>query len=155
MKISQVVPSLLPVFLLCGCATVLRGTKDSVRIESDPPGATVILSNGMTGVTPVTLDLPRKTHYQVEFRKEGYKTQYYTIGPMLSKAGHRATAGNALIGGAIGGFIDGSTGAAYDLFPNPLVVKLPPVAPAKEKLVSDQVPVRMPDGNAPAGGASH
>lgn len=116
--------------VLTGCATVVRGSKDSVRIESNPSGAQVHLSNGMTGVTPVTFELPRKDSVKVEFQKEGYEPIVRTLTPLRSKNGKLITSGNAIIGGAIGGAIDGSTGAMMDLSPNPLVVRLQPLRPA-------------------------
>lgn len=107
-----------------GCATLVRGSKDTVRIESDPSGASVHLSTGHSGVTPTTLELPRKNVITVDFEKDGFDKKTVYLYPTKSKKGSLATGGNALVGGAIGGAIDGSTGAALDLLPNPLVVTL-------------------------------
>src|SRR5688500_5657312 len=102
-----------------GCATVVRGTTDNVRIETNPPGANVHLSTGDTGVTPVSFNLPRKHPITVELEKAGFEKVTMTLNPTRSKQGSIATAGNAFIGGAVGSAIDSSTGAALDLQPNP------------------------------------
>ena len=112
-----------------GCATLVRGTTDIVRIESNPSGAEVHLSNGDSGITPASFELPRKNPITVEFEKEGFEKVTMTLSPTRSKRGSLAVGGNALVGGAIGGAIDGSTGAALDLQPNPLVVTLDVVPP--------------------------
>lgn len=107
-----------------GCATVVRGSKDTVRIESNPSGASIHLSTGHSGVTPAMFELPRKNLITVEFEKEGFDKKTVYLYPTRSKKGSIAAGGNALVGGAIGGAIDGSTGAMLDLEPNPLVVTL-------------------------------
>ena len=113
--------------LLTSCATVVRGTKQNVRIESSPAGATIRLSTGDQGLTPATFEVSRKHPVLVDFTMDGYEPMSVTMVPMRSKAGSIAGAGNALIGGAIGGAIDGGTGATLDLQPNPLIVSLRPI----------------------------
>jgi hypothetical protein len=115
------------VLILTSCATVVRGTKQSVRIESNPAGAAIHLSTGVDGWTPATVVLPRKDPVVVEFKKEGYESRSVTLVPMRSRNGAIANGGNALVGGIIGGAIDGSTGATLDLEPNPLIVTLRPI----------------------------
>lgn len=126
-KFLAIIVTASALLLASGCATVVRGTKQNVRIESNPAGATIQLSTGARGVTPATFDLPRKDLVVVDFTKEGYEPLSVTMVPMQSKAGTIAGAGNALIGGAIGGAIDGGTGATLDLQPNPLIVTLRPI----------------------------
>ena len=122
-------------WFVSGCATLHRGTKEMVRIESEPAGATVILSNGMAGVTPASFELPRKHSIGVEIRKEGYRTQFAAIGPIEARRRFIAFGPIGLVGKMIGRTIDDSTGASQDLIPNPLVVKLkllePPKGPAE------------------------
>ena len=127
MRLKHPVAGMVAAFallLLSGCATVVRGTKQNVRIDSNPAGATIHLSTGHQGVTPATFELPRKDIVTVDFTKDGYEPMSVTMVPMQTKAGSIAGAGNALIGGAIGGAIDGGTGATLDLQPNPLIVTL-------------------------------
>ncbi|MEO6004358.1 MAG: hypothetical protein ABIZ04_24835 [Opitutus sp.] len=122
--------ALIALTVLSGCATVVRGTKHNVRIESNPVGAHVRLSTGAEGVTPAVFELARKDPVVVEVRMDGYDTVTVTLLPTLSKRGIIAGSGNALIGGAIGGAIDGGSGATLDLQPNPLMLSLRPVLTA-------------------------
>ena len=57
--------------LLCaGCAKVQR----TLSINSDPPGAVLIMNDQEVGRTPVTRDFIWYGWYDVILRKEGYKT---------------------------------------------------------------------------------
>jgi hypothetical protein len=56
---------------LSGCTLVMQGTTQEVTFTSDPPGATVSVA-GQTGVTPVTLVLP-KEDYVADVRRDGYR----------------------------------------------------------------------------------
>jgi hypothetical protein len=57
--------------LLCvGCARVQR----TVSIDSDPPGAVLLMNDQEVGRTPVTRDFVWYGWYDVILRKEGYKT---------------------------------------------------------------------------------
>jgi hypothetical protein len=71
---------------LTGCATVVHGPYEDVRIESSPPGATVRVSAQESQRGPLYLDdrkleftapavvqLKRDNMYRVEFQKPGYK----------------------------------------------------------------------------------
>ena len=111
--------------VLGGCATVVRGTTQKVRVESVPSGATVVLSNGMRGVTPVTFTLERKHKVTVHFDKTGYLGRVALISPVDSNKGLLVSAvGNSIAGGVIGSVIDQSNHAHMDLYPNPLKVIL-------------------------------
>jgi len=72
--------------LLSGCATVMHGPYQDVRIESDPPGAKATISpmisqrgpafldeKKQTVTTPATVRLKRDNTYRVEYEKSGYK----------------------------------------------------------------------------------
>lgn len=73
-------------FLLGGCATIMHGPYENVRIESDPPGATANITatqsergpqfldpQKQSVTTPATLRLRRDNTYRVELVKSGYK----------------------------------------------------------------------------------
>lgn len=84
---SRLTPTLLAAaMLLGGCATLVHGPYQKVRIESDPPGATANVSamlsqrgplfldaKKQTITTPGTLRLRRDNTYRVEVLKPGYK----------------------------------------------------------------------------------
>lgn len=114
--------------LLPGCATVTRGTKQKFVIESTPSEAQVALSTGATCVTPCKLKLKRKHGFDAKITKEGYEPAEVTVKSKFSGGGAVAGAGNVLIGGVIGGIVDGTNGSLNNLEPNPLVVKLVPLA---------------------------
>ena len=57
--------------LICGgCAKVQR----TISINSDPPGAVLIMNDQEVGRTPITRDFIWYGWYDVVLRKEGYKT---------------------------------------------------------------------------------
>ncbi|PKP81014.1 MAG: hypothetical protein CVT79_12100 [Alphaproteobacteria bacterium HGW-Alphaproteobacteria-18] len=115
---------------LGACATVTKGTDDTVKFESTPPGATVSFKevsgriNQEGCVTPCTLEINRKFTYSVEVAKEGYQTYVQLLEPKLSGDGTAGMAGNILLGGVIGAAVDASTGAMNDLKPNPMIANL-------------------------------
>lgn len=122
---------LLAVLVLAsGCASVTRGTKDKLKVVSEPAGASIKLSTGQTGITPATFVLPRKKGVVVELSKPGYEAQAVIVSSKFSGTGGAALAGNVLIGGLIGAGIDGLSGATLSLKPNPVSVTLQPVASA-------------------------
>lgn len=48
-----------------GCATMISGTSQNVTITSNPPGAHVRIGH-QSGITPVTLSVPKGRDYPVE-----------------------------------------------------------------------------------------
>lgn len=66
-------------FFFTGCATLEKGTHESVDFDSDPSGADVYVNGDRMGSTPVTLKLESKTIQRVEFKKSGYRSKNYTI----------------------------------------------------------------------------
>lgn len=116
-------------FVLGGCATVTRGTKDTLVVQSEPAGADVRLSSGQTGKTPATFKLSRKESLVVTITKAGYEPAKVEVVPEVAKAGAAGMAGNALIGGLIGAGVDAASGAMNDLQPNPVMVKLVKLKP--------------------------
>lgn len=120
----------IAVSLFSGCATVTRGTKDTLVIESDPAGAKVTLSTGATGMTPSAFKLPRKHDLTVHIEKTGYEPLTVEVKSQVVGAGGIAMAGNVLLGGIIGAGVDVGTGAMDDLKPNPIKVTLVPLKQA-------------------------
>ena len=63
----------LPLSLMAGgCALVVNGTKDSVFIESQPPGATVRVDGQAVAQTPAKIYLSRGCPQCITIEKEGY-----------------------------------------------------------------------------------
>ena len=106
--------------VLGGCATVINGTSQDVKFQSDPGGATVKLTGGLGCSTPCEISLKRRTDLRADFAKPGFKPAHVLI---QSRTGG-AMVGNLLLGGFIGGAVDASNGASNHLVPNPVNVQL-------------------------------
>jgi PEGA domain len=119
---------------ISGCATVINGTSQDFKMRTDPSGAKVTLTNGSTCETPCEVNLKRRHDLRADIKKDGYKPVYVLI---QSRTGG-AAAGNLLLGGLIGGVVDGANGASNHLYPNPLKVKLVPVDSTAEAMLLDK-----------------
>lgn len=116
------------VLSLSACATVTRGTSQKFNIVTTPTAAEVSLSTGQQCVSPCQLKLKRKPGFTAVVKKDGYQTQTLTVESKLGGGGAVAGAGNLILGGVIGGIVDGTNGSMNNLTPNPLVVTLVPIA---------------------------
>ena len=135
---------------LGACATVVRGTKQKFTIESTPPAAKATTSLGVECTTPCTFKTSRKERFTVTVSKDGYETQTVPVGRHMTKEGGIITfGGNWIIGGAIGMGVDASSGAIFDLWPNPLHVTLKPKADVAA--AAPAAPAEAPAADAPAG----
>jgi hypothetical protein len=114
---------------MAGCATVIRGTTNSVGFISDPSGAEMQTSIGLACVTPCSLVIKRNETFTATFSKAGYISQQVQVVPEVVGAGVAASAGNILVGGVIGAGVDLATHAGFDHKPNPVSVKLVPEPP--------------------------
>jgi hypothetical protein len=149
--------------ILCGCASVVRGTSEQVQFDSVPAGAQMRsivkyecggpcpqgtdrtgmyltdeqmktpLESGPACVTPCMAQVPRNQELIVTFSKPGYESQTVSLRPVLSAGGAAGFAGNAILGGVVGAVVDTGTGAAMDHQPNPLKVVLKPVRGGEPK----------------------
>lgn len=122
--------ALLGVLLLAlcgGCATLISGSTERIRFESDPPGAQIRV-DGRTYTTPVEVTLPRDRNHEVEFVLPGHAPARRQV----TRDVNGWTYGNILLGGVIGMAIDTSTGASNDLEPDVVSVQLMRVEPETE-----------------------
>lgn len=119
----------LVALLLAGCASIISGKSQEVRVHSNPSAARLAITQvdkdgtHMTvweGVTPANVNLRRKGRYAMRLDLEGYQPVEMDM--------HRGTNGwvfgNLLLGGLIGIAIDYSTGAARKVLPGEVVVDL-------------------------------
>lgn len=120
------------ILLLSGCASITRGTKEVLVVNSEPMNACVHLSNGMVGTTPASFKIPRDSVVTVVIDKPGYKTAVVHVNHEFATAGGVGMAGNILFGGIIGIGIDAVSGATQDLTPNPVCVILEPISHGQE-----------------------
>ncbi len=113
---------------LAGCATVVLGAHEPFQIVSAPTGAHVQLSTGETCVTPCKLELPRAVAFQARVSLPGYATQVIPVASRASVGGAVGFLGNGAVGGVVGAGVDLDSGAMRSLSPNPLSVRLYPLA---------------------------
>lgn len=104
-------------FPLATSQTVLRGTKQMVEIRTEPPGATVSIAGYETRTTPTFIMLARGHPHTVRIFKDGFKP--YTMDLASQRASVEGGASNTL-----GGMLDEASGAAWELSPSRLTVKL-------------------------------
>lgn len=107
-----------------GCATITRGTTEALVVESEPAGADVKLSTGLSGKTPTSFEVKRGDALVVTISKSGYETATVNVTPQIASGGAAGMAGNVLLGGVIGMGVDAATGATKELKPNPVKVTL-------------------------------
>jgi len=97
---------------LAGCATIVHGTTQQVRIETIPAGAKASVGS-QTITTPGELTLPREYSFIVNFEKPDCLPTYAHVESETSNL----VWGNIFLGGFVGAAIDFASGAAYDLQP--------------------------------------
>ncbi|MGZ9675544.1 PEGA domain-containing protein [Flavobacterium sp. GNP001] len=113
MKKSFISASLAFVLLCSSCATIVSGSKQNVKFESNPSQATILIDEVEVGKTPFEMKLSRKSEHEVLIKLDGYKNYQTT----LTKKFNAWYLGNILIGGLVGLIIDPVTGAIYNLTP--------------------------------------
>jgi len=113
MKKSIISCSLALTLLMSSCATIVSGSKQTVKFSSNPSAVSVFIDEVEVGKTPFETKLARKNEHSVMIKLEGYQT-YQT---RLTKKFNAWYIGNILIGGIIGIIIDPITGAIYNLTP--------------------------------------
>lgn len=111
--------------MMSGCATITRGSDDVLQVITEPGGAQVQTSNGLSCTsTPCALKMPRRSDLVVHITKAGCRDVDVSVTHKTADSGAAGVAGNVLFGGIIGLAVDASTGASQDLIPNPVSVKM-------------------------------
>lgn len=116
-------------FLAGGCASIVKGTTQSIPVASSPSGADVKLDGNKVGQTPLTVEVKRKTDHLLTIEKAGYQVESVAITRNIGGA----VFGNILAGGLVGWGVDAVSGAQYNLSPATVSVTLKesvPTAPA-------------------------
>lgn len=115
--------------LSSGCATIVKGTHQSVTVKTTPPGANCELkrqasSLGFVNPTPGTIQVDKsKTDLSVICNKSGHLETTAT----LPSSFQSWSLGNILIGGLIGIAVDAGSGAMHEYQPE-IVVMLAPAS---------------------------
>jgi hypothetical protein len=68
-----ILPILASLFL-AACASFEKGTPQEVVILSFPTEASVYIDGVPVGITPITLDLPRKVSHEIRLEKNGFNS---------------------------------------------------------------------------------
>lgn len=120
-----------------GCGTVTRGRSEQVTIKTQPTGAAITTSIGLSCPrAPCTIEVKRNKEFDAIADKPGYKTGRVHVATKFSREGATRLAGNLLLpGGSVGAVVDLATGAGKDHVPNPVVIVLEPRkgSPAKAR----------------------
>ena len=97
------------------CATIVQGEHQSVPIDSDPSGATVLVDGIEMGETPTILSLERGEDHTVVLQRDGYREVTLRLDKDFDFV--PTVVGNLFSWGIFGFAVDYVTGAAYDLTP--------------------------------------
>lgn len=112
---------LLWLSLSTGCATILRGSTQTIPVHTTPAAVQISVPSGMIYTTPTTLELERGEEYVLEFTKEGYESSRIAITKHIS-GGYILL--DALFTGLLGVVVDAVTGAWYNLKPEAVTISL-------------------------------
>jgi hypothetical protein len=122
-------------FALTGCASMISGSTQEVKVSTNPVGATVyigtigsdgtLLNRRAVGVTPLTVALPRKDG-GMDVEKAGYLPQQVNLTTKMNPM----VWGDIIMLSPLSTSVDTSTGAAKEYDPGEYMIDLKPV-PAK------------------------
>lgn len=116
---------------LNGCATAFRGSTQSLKITSEPPGASVlVLPKDRWLVTPVTIKVDRVEAVTVLAEKPGYRSRIAYADPQADLASMLPSLGMIIFGIVpfiFAAWLDKETGATFALKPNPIHLILEPI----------------------------
>ncbi|MFS2221942.1 hypothetical protein [Pantoea sp. B65] len=134
---KSILLALISLVMLSGCATIVGDKTQSVRIDSRPQGASVVVQDETgravaQGRTPLTVELAKsdgsyfgKKHYRVMLEVPGYVPQALAL---EEHANLWYSLGNIPLGGFIGWLlVDPYNGGMYTIQPEGLLVIMNPV----------------------------
>jgi hypothetical protein len=129
---KHVIAVAVSALLFSGCASIQSGTTQTVKVSSNPAGATVytavtkdkdILNKVAVGVTPLSVSISRKDG-AIILEKAGYESTSVD----LKKKMNPWVWGDVVLGSLLSTSIDTSTGAAHEYDPGEYMVDLKPLA---------------------------
>lgn len=136
--------AVLLALVLPACGTLVGGTRQIVRVNSDPTAAKVTTNPTTTDyVTPASISLERKNSYVLTFTKTGYSTKEVIIEKQMR--------GGVLVADIllfpIGVIVDAITGAWYRLTPDPMSASLAKQSAAIDGPDEIEITVRSDKGD--------
>ncbi len=79
MRLSKALLTYLLLIALNGCATIMHGTTQDIKITTDPSGADLLIDGRQQFKSPATITMNRKDDHTVEISREGYKKRKIDI----------------------------------------------------------------------------
>ena len=119
-KLVQVSGIAAIVLAMSGCATIVKGDKQTVSINSNVRGAKVFVNGEQVGTTPFTGQIKRKSGTTVTLNKDGFESKTVTMTTEIESVFW----GNIISGGGVGSTTDLTTGAMYYYAPATLQIDL-------------------------------
>ncbi len=117
--LAKVLLGTLALFILSGCATMFKGSVQTIPVMSQPAGAEVIVDGVSYGNTPLQLRLKTNKTYVVTVRNDG-KERTFTI---TNQIGTMWVVLDVLAG-LVPVVVDAATGTWYELSPEQINVVL-------------------------------
>ncbi|ODT46160.1 MAG: hypothetical protein ABS70_01490 [Nitrospira sp. SCN 59-13] len=90
------IPVLLVCYLNLTACSIFAGSSQSLTVNSEPPGANVLINGTLAGSTPLQHQVPRRGDLTVEVQKAGYTPQTRVTGRKLSSVGIVDVIGGAM-----------------------------------------------------------
>lgn len=114
-------------FVVSGCATVIKGTDESISVITEPQGATCTLVRegktvGVVNPTPGTVELDRDKD---DISVNCVLADYEDSSEVISSEFTGYTLGNVILGGGIGAVVDAASGANSE-YPDSITVMMIP-----------------------------
>lgn len=99
---------------LFGCATIFRGTKETVTVESTPPGSEAHIGNRTPAATPTQFEIERNGSTDVTVTKSGYEDHHGQVKKQMN-AGFLVLDIVGCLALCVPVLVDALTGAWYDV----------------------------------------
>jgi len=126
---------------MMGCATIFKGSKADINVNSQPSDATVYINGIDKGSTPQTMSLARGENHILTFKKDGYKDVKVEVNKKFD--GATTILGNIVSWALVGIVVDVATGAAYSLKPADVQANLNKM---KNAGIIDSIPKKQKNG---------
>jgi hypothetical protein len=127
MNASHLLLPILAALAASGCASIVKGTSQSITVNTDPAGANCILSRdgqqlAVVNPTPGTIQVGKGAGtISVACKRVGYQDSIGT----LASTFQAMTFGNIIFGGIIGVGVDAATGAMHEYPPMVTITLVP------------------------------
>jgi hypothetical protein len=132
MRTTILAAIMLSVLSCGGCATLLRGSRQTLTFTTVPSEAEIWI-DGKSYTSPVEVTLRRKSIHQVVVSKDGYRTMKFAIDPEWDGV---SLVGNIILpGGSVGLVIDNASGADQNFFKLAKIDLIPTTQPDEMPLV--------------------